>query len=135
MEESERKKVFALDTADDARRGLFNGLVIFINREVPLEFLQFATVSFGAQVGWEGEGSFFSADDPRITHQIVDRPMQGIAVSTQREYVQPQWVFDCINCEVRLPVSNYRPGNKRKSLCMHISMCIFMCISMCLCVI
>ena len=29
-----------------------------------------------------------------------------------KEYVQPQWIFDCLNKKMILPVSNYAPGKK-----------------------
>lgn len=89
--------------------GLFSKLVVFINREVPLEWLQFSVLSFGGRVGWAGEGSPIDVSDPRVTHQIVDRPMKNSVVNN-RELVQPQWIFDCINAKLLLPVHNYRPG-------------------------
>lgn len=67
--------------SSDPRQRLFSGLVFFINREVPLEWLQLCTVSFGAKVGWDGPMSPFKVDDARITHQIVDRPQQATVVS------------------------------------------------------
>eukprot|EP01034_Spumella_vulgaris_P029685 gene29685-36772_t len=110
IEESERA-VFA-SSSDDPRTRLFSKLVFFINREVPLEWLQFCTVSFGAKVGWEGGISPIKADDPRITHHVVDRPISADKLLKNREYVQPQWVFDCVNAQMLLPVGNYLPGAK-----------------------
>ena len=28
-----------------------------------------------------------------------------------RSYIQPQWVFDCVNCQQVLPVDEYLPGS------------------------
>lgn len=111
-EEEERKQTFVLSEDEAGGRGLFAGLVFFINREVPLEWLQLSVTAFDGKVGWDGEGSMFKVDDPRITHQVVDRPVQGLQLSKSREYVQPQWVFDSINCKLQLPVLNYSPGSK-----------------------
>jgi hypothetical protein len=77
--------------------------------------LEFCIKSFGGVVGWENEASPFKHDDPRITHQVVDRPVQGF-LQTQthasREYIQPQWVFDSINAEILLPTSSYKADSK-----------------------
>jgi pescadillo len=88
---------------------LFSKYVFFINREVPLDWMQLCIISFGGLVGWEGSSSPYSINDPAITHHIVDRPIQGQQNMT-REYIQPQWVFDCINAQMLLPVQRYAPG-------------------------
>lgn len=41
--------------------------------------------------------------------QIVDRPTQS-HVFLSREYVQPQWVFDCVNAHIILPTEGYLVG-------------------------
>lgn len=41
--------------------------------------------------------------------QIVDRPTQGHKFLS-RHYVQPQWVFDCINARIILPTDAYLVG-------------------------
>jgi pescadillo len=88
---------------------LFKGAVFFVNREVPMELLQLCIASFGGVMGWDGPDSPYQVNDVRITHQIVDRPVQGEG-SAGREYIQPQWVFDSINAQLQLPVHRYRPG-------------------------
>lgn len=95
--------------AGDGRTRLFSALKFFVNREVPLEWLQLCVASFGGVVGWEGPASPFGPDDPSITHHVVDRPMQ-LSTTLAREYVQPQWVFDSINAQFLLPAHKYRPG-------------------------
>lgn len=45
----------------------------------------------------------------QILIQIVDRPTQGHRFLS-REYVQPQWVFDCINARIILPTDDYFVG-------------------------
>lgn len=88
---------------------LFSGLVFFVGREVPREVLVMCLVSFGATVGWEGAESPFAETSPKITHHVVDRPFKGDR-QLEREYVQPQWVFDSINFEVLAPAHLYAPG-------------------------
>ena len=56
---------------------LFSKLKFFINREVPIQWLQLLCISFGGQVGWEGKESPFDENDDGITHQVVDRPIHG----------------------------------------------------------
>ena len=104
------QRVFSTQLSDPLK-GLFSKLVFFINREVPLEWMQLCVIAFGGKVAWDGPNSPYAVDDARITHQIVDRPQQGIQ-SVSREYVQPQWIFDSINAQVLLPVHNYRAGAK-----------------------
>ncbi|KAJ1495228.1 Pescadillo N-terminus-domain-containing protein [Baffinella frigidus] len=79
-------------------------LKFFLSREVPRALMELMIRAFGGAVGWEGEGSPFGEADKDITHQVVDRDSQRHQFLS-REYVQPQWVADCINAEILLPVS------------------------------
>ncbi|CAK8568686.1 unnamed protein product [Lathyrus sativus] len=90
-------------------KNLFQNLKIFLSREVPRESLLFVIPAFGGIVSWEGEGAPFVESDQGITHQIVDREAQGHRFLS-REYVQPQWVFDCVNARIILPTENYLVG-------------------------
>jgi len=98
----------------------FRGLRVFINREVPLRPLYFVLLCGGvAEVGWErgaqagksaGPGSAFPVEGESITHQVVDRPAGSFEVRPGREYIQPQWIFDCFNIGCLLPIAPYAPG-------------------------
>nr|AFK42806.1 unknown [Medicago truncatula] len=90
-------------------KNLFRNVKIFLSREAPRESLLFVIPAFGGTVSWEGEGAPFAESDQSITHQIVDRESQGHRFLS-REYVQPQWVFDCVNARIILPTDNYFVG-------------------------
>jgi hypothetical protein len=90
---------------------LFQGLVVWLAREVPREVLMLIIRSFGGSVCWDGMGSPLRESDERITHAIVDRPAQG-HIRIGRVYVQPQWVFDSANFRVLVPTARYVPGRK-----------------------
>ncbi|CAP28832.1 Protein CBR-LPD-7 [Caenorhabditis briggsae] len=87
---------------------LFKGCVFYLNRECPKEALTFIIRNGGGVVGWEGAPNDLKADSKNITHHIVDRPMDKLEVN--RLYVQPQWVFDCLNARRKLPTERYMPG-------------------------
>jgi pescadillo protein len=92
---------------------LFEPCNFFLSREVPREALTFVIRCFGGQVSWEsatGSGASYSEPDERVTHHIVDRPVQGHRYFG-RHYIQPQWVFDCVNRQRLLPTSEYSPGS------------------------
>ncbi|KAM5472855.1 mRNA-binding ribosome synthesis protein nop7 [Microsporum audouinii] len=117
---------------------LFAPLTIFISRETPRAPLEFLLRAFGCKrVGWDsvlGDGAFTHDElDPRITHQIVDRPpliesaLPPLPQNPQegeesiprvrpghripgRIYVQPQWVWDCVNDGKLLRPDLYAPG-------------------------
>ncbi|TVU45555.1 hypothetical protein EJB05_05044 [Eragrostis curvula] len=101
------------DDADDEEtnqcKSLFKNLKFYLSREVPRESLLFIIPAFGGTVSWEGEGAPFNELDQDITHQIVDRPTQS-HVFLSREYVQPQWIFDCVNARIVLPTEGYLVG-------------------------
>ena len=104
------------------RKRLFAGLTFFMSREVPRGYLELVALAFGAKVGWEGNDSPISMKDPSITHHIIDRPTVPAAYETSlpksREYVQPQWIFDCTNFMYLLPITRYGVG---KALPPHLS--------------
>ncbi|XP_004645582.1 pescadillo homolog [Octodon degus] len=108
QEENRRKEL----EAQEKHKKLFEGLKFFLNREVPREALAFVIRSFGGHVSWDKSlciGATYDVTDTGITHQIVDRPGQQTPV-IGRYYVQPQWVFDCVNARLLLPVAEYFPG-------------------------
>ncbi|KAJ1695495.1 hypothetical protein LUZ63_012193 [Rhynchospora breviuscula] len=88
---------------------LFKNLKFFLSREVPREALLFIIPAFGGVVSWEGEGAPFEETDEDIAYQIVDRPTQGHKFLS-RHYVQPQWVFDCVNSRIIIPADEYMVG-------------------------
>uniref|UniRef100_A0A3P8U561 Pescadillo homolog n=2 Tax=Amphiprion percula TaxID=161767 RepID=A0A3P8U561_AMPPE len=96
----------------EAQRKMFQGLKFFLNREVPRESLAFVIRCFGGEVSWDKSiciGSTYDVTDETITHHIVDRPnidKQYI----NRYYIQPQWVYDCVNAKILLPVEDYFIG-------------------------
>lgn len=107
-QEGDRRKELE---AQEKHKKLFEGLNFFLNREVPPEALAFIIRSFGGDVSWDKSlciGATYDVTDSCITHQIVDRPGQQTPI-IGRYYVQPQWVFDCVNARLLLPMAEYFP--------------------------
>lgn len=125
------------DLTSDQAASLFSNLTFFISREAPRHPIEFLLRAFGCKrIAWDsvlGDGAFTNDEtDPRITHQIVDRPIpaqplpavegddaegdQKLQVVKPghivpgRTYVQPQWVWDCINEGKLLRTDVYSPG-------------------------
>lgn len=118
---------------------LFENFTFFLSRETPRQPLEFILRAFGCKrIGWDtvlGDGAYTHNErDPTITHQVVDRPtfpvsstatvpMGDANASTEtsksippgsrmpgRIYIQPQWVWDCINEGRLFPPYLYAPG-------------------------
>jgi len=87
---------------------LFEKCYFWLSREVPRESLEFVIKSFGGKVTWEGAG--VNEENEDITHQIVDRADTVQHRILSRDYVQPQWVYDCLNARVLIPIDLYLPG-------------------------
>lgn len=117
----------------DQMTRLFEGCVFWLSRETPRWSLEFIIRAFGGKVGWDDDSTVnlrpkvllhdkkmgvchMKQDDPMITHHIVDRPLPTDgSVPTwmqyeNREYLQPQWIYDCINSRRLLTSKNYRPS-------------------------
>lgn len=88
-------------------RGLFRGLTFYLSREVPAKHLGFVINACGGRVATDYVPS-------NITHVVVDRPAlaPGMAKHDTLEYVQPQYIFDCLNARLVLPVTGYRMGEE-----------------------
>lgn len=117
---------------------LFATYTFFLSRETPRQPLEFILRAFGCKrIGWDavlGDGAFTNNEaDSTITHQIVDRPpVTSFSEESQvseshsdpssttvvkpghrvpgRTYIQPQWVWDCINQVKLLRPDVYGPG-------------------------
>ncbi|KAL4810993.1 Pescadillo N-terminus-domain-containing protein [Aspergillus unguis] len=126
------------DMSGDQAGSLFSPFTFYVSREAPKAPLEFILRAFGCKrIGWDtvlGDGAFTHNEaDPRITHQIVDRPslpesslpsiptsaadasgvVQKVKPGTRipgRTYVQPQWVWDSINEGKLLRPDLYAPG-------------------------
>ncbi|KAL4998795.1 Pescadillo [Aspergillus recurvatus] len=126
------------DMSGDQASSLFAPFTFYISREAPKAPLEFILRAYGCKrIGWDavlGGGAFTHNEaDPRITHQIVDRPslpesslpaipaastdgagaVQKVKPGTRvpgRTYIQPQWVWDCINEGKLLRPDLYAPG-------------------------
>ncbi|EXJ79433.1 hypothetical protein A1O3_08935 [Capronia epimyces CBS 606.96] len=125
------------DLTGDEASTLFSNFTFFISREAPRHSVEFLLRAFGAKrIGWDavlGDGAFTHDEtDPRITHQIVDRPalaqplpaLQGQSdpkdqplqaikpgyIVPGRVYIQPQWIWDCVNEGKLLRTDLYAPG-------------------------
>ncbi|KXJ23363.1 Pescadillo-like [Exaiptasia diaphana] len=93
-------------------KNLFKDCKFFLSREVPREVIVFMIRSFGGEASWDSTiaiGATYSETDETITHQIIDRPVQGHKYLS-RYYVQPQWIADSINQTKLLPVEDYFIG-------------------------
>ena len=116
---------------------LFANITVFISREAPRHPAEFLLRAFGCnRIAWDsvlGDGAFTNDEtDSRITHQIVDRPaaIDPLPTTTEtkeandqslqsvkpghimpgRIYVQPQWIWDCVNDGSLLRTNEYAPG-------------------------
>ncbi|CDR95218.1 pescadillo N-terminus family protein, putative [Babesia bigemina] len=78
--------------------GLFNGMRFSLSPEVPLVPTCLVILSAGGTI----------TELENATHVIVDRPVAD--VDPTKDYVQPQYVFDCLNCGILLPVQQYAIG-------------------------
>jgi len=111
--EAEMEEAAKLEKArEDAFINLFTGQRIFLAREVPRDPLVFIIRSFGGEVSWDplvAHGASFEESDQSITLQVMDRTIPK-KTYLSRNYVQPQWVFDCVNLRRILPVDEYLPG-------------------------
>jgi len=112
VQSKEWNKISKIDENEKKLQNLFKGLIFYLGREVPIEIFETVIASCGGLYGDESENSAFKEDDKRITHYIIDRPPAGIEMKPNKEYVQPQWIFDCINKKTLVPVSGYAPGKK-----------------------
>ncbi|KAG5419231.1 NOP7 [Candida metapsilosis] len=97
---------------------LFSKFIFYIGREVPLDILEFVILSCGGTVISEISLDDLKLNDPKayeqlnldsITHQIVDRN-KILSKVPGRTYIQPQWVFDCVNKQELISVGPYAPG-------------------------
>ena len=89
--------------------GIFKNFTFFISREC--QFLPLALVirSAGGRICWAEDEHKSSMDSEGITHVVMDRPGE-VNRLPDREYLQPQWVFDSYNEQLCLPVAEYSIG-------------------------
>jgi len=97
---------------NSSNNGLFANMVFFLSTEVPRTAFEFMILSHSGRTVSDLDN--FESDvyknDSTITHVVTDRPIQSLNLDSRREYIQPQYVPDCINNGILLPVNEYKPG-------------------------
>ena len=109
IDSEELKKIKKKSEKAEKLKNLLKNYVFFISREVPKEVFQLAIISMGGLYGDDSDESAFTEESPEITHFIVDRPYENIDHVLNKEYIQPQWIIDCLNAGKILPTSEYAP--------------------------
>lgn len=97
---------------------LFESMVFYVGREVPLDLIEVCILSCGGKIISEiglidlkktDTDAYKKLDFSSVTHHVFDR--QKLIESIEgRIYIQPQWIFDSINAKSLLPLDNYGPG-------------------------
>ena len=116
-EDSAEKKESEASQKKKKHELLFSRCRFFVSREVPRRILEVIILSNGGEISWDGRYAPYPESDPRITHVIMDRdviPEASLAAAkgATREFVQPQWVFDCANEQMLIPTDKYAPGRQ-----------------------
>lgn len=85
---------------------IFEGLTFYIGRECPAKHCRFVITACG--------GRIVEAPGAGVTHHVIDRPQLAPGQTRQAatEYIQPQYLFDCLNARALLPVRGYRLGEE-----------------------
>lgn len=87
---------------------LFKDLYFLLNREVPQRNLEFLIRATGGETSrFQFTSNFI---DKKFTHHIVDHSIFIENYILNREYIQPQWIFDSLNVNTLLPIKPYFPG-------------------------
>ena len=94
---------------------LFYGKKFVLSRETPIHELEFVIRCFGGAVLLDSDVLNSDNQDEilrDVTHWVLDRPSFTGKKRVTIEYVQPQYVFDCVNTSLLLPPKLYEPGAK-----------------------
>lgn len=94
---------------------LFYNKKFVLSRETPVSELEFVIRAMGGAVIFENDldnVSDLNETLADVTHWVLDRPKVRGEKRVTIEYVQPQYIFDCVNTSVMLPVGLYAPGAK-----------------------
>lgn len=102
-------KVKSSKTSADSIKGIFNNFNFFISREVPFLPLALVIRAAGGRVCWAEDDDKSTSNSDGITHVIIDRPGEFEKLP-DREYIQPQWVFDSFNEQLCLSIAEYAPN-------------------------
>ena len=113
IESEEINKIKKIEEENSKLKNLFKNYVFFIGREIQCkEIFQMIIQSCGGIFCDESEYSCYDSKDEHITHFVTDRPENVIEMKKNKEYVQPQWIFDSLNNRKLMPTSDYFPGKK-----------------------
>lgn len=113
-EQQEQEAVFPSEATDEEKESiacgrLFKGKTFLLGREVPIDSLEFVVLAGGGQVLREDQLSEDELRDAKIDYQVMDRPILQHKLFS-RNYIQPQWVYDCFNMRALLPLEPYAPA-------------------------
>jgi hypothetical protein len=93
---------------------LFANCNFLLGRETPIYNLQYMIMSLGGSYILQEclpEDEAEAAQVMKaVTHICMDRPLEAGTMDKTKEYIQPQYVIDCMNNLFLLPTRPYLPG-------------------------
>ncbi|GAW80855.1 pescadillo N-terminus domain containing protein [Plasmodium gonderi] len=114
-----------INNEHDNLKELFTNQVYYIHTDMPFDILSIIILSCGGSIAWNSPYSPYTLDDEKITHEILESRevleshegqegiTQVIKQNYQRMYIQPQYIFDCLNRKKILPCSDYSTDVKK----------------------
>ncbi|MDP2437473.1 MAG: hypothetical protein Q8P67_17145, partial [archaeon] len=89
---------------------VLDNCVFYLSREVPRHHFELMIRASGGRCIVQVPGVDLDFAARGVTHYVLDRPVIPEPRVTTCDYVQPQWIPDCINAGILLPIEQYSPG-------------------------
>ncbi|VWU52421.1 pescadillo homolog [Hepatocystis sp. ex Piliocolobus tephrosceles] len=95
-------------------KNLFKNFIFYIHTDMPFEVLSLIILSCGGKICWKSKHSPYKYDNKEITHEIIETEINDCGENSilERDKIQPQYIFDCLNRKEILYCFDYQVNKK-----------------------